>query len=92
MMIYWSYCIVGTSPLQDFIYTKYLKYIAQICRRDNSHPTKQLLFIEPTAKYVRDLWIKIQKLLNVDKDQIIENLVKITKHWKNYSNRTLVIN
>ena len=30
---------------------------------------KKPLFIKPTKKYVRDPWIKIEKLLNIDKDQ-----------------------
>jgi hypothetical protein len=45
--------IVGTQSLRDFIHVRYLKYIARniahICRRPNSHLTKQLLFIQPTA-------------------------------------------
>ena len=42
--------IVGTTPLRDFIYVRYLKYVAHVCRRNNSHLTKRLLFINPTAK------------------------------------------
>ena len=61
--------IIGTPPLRDFIYVRYLKYIAHVCRRPNSNLTKKELFIKPTAKYVRDPWIKIEKLLNMDKDQ-----------------------
>ena len=63
--------IVGTSSLSDFIHIRYLKYIAHICRRPNMNLTKQLLFINPTAKYIRDPWKKISQLLNMDKDQAI---------------------
>ena len=61
--------IVGTPSLRDFIFVRYLKYIAHVCRRPNSNLTKQLLFAVPSAKYVRDPWIKISQLLNVDKYQ-----------------------
>ena len=56
--------IIGTPPLRDFI--------AHVCRRPNSNLAKKGIFIKPRAKYqkyVRDPWIKIEKLLNIDKDQ-----------------------
>ena len=55
--------IVKTPPLRDFISVQYLSYIAHICRKENSDPTKMALFFIPKARYFRDPWVKISKLL-----------------------------
>ena len=47
-----------TSPLRDFIHSQYLKYIAYICRAENTAITK-MLFAKPCKKYCRDPWIKV---------------------------------
>ena len=33
--------IIGTPPLPDLIYVRYLKYIAHVCRRPNSNLTQK---------------------------------------------------
>ena len=48
--------IMKTVSLYNFIYSKYLKYIAHICRAENITITK-MLFAKPREKYCRDPWI-----------------------------------
>ena len=61
--------IMKTIPLRDFIYSQYLKYIAHICRADNSAITKKVLFAKPSRRYYRDPWIKIGQLMGTSVDQ-----------------------
>ena len=39
-----------TVSLRDFIYSQYLKYIAHICRAENTVITKKMLFAKPSKK------------------------------------------
>ena len=67
--------IVKTVPLRSFIYAQYLKYIAHVCRAENSALTKRLLFATATKKYYRDPWLKISNILGVS----IEQAKKLTQ-------------
>lgn len=60
--------IVGMLIVWDFIYVCNLKYIVYVWCRINFYLMKYLLFINLIVKYIRDFWIKISKVLNVDKD------------------------
>merc|ERR1712055_266426 len=68
--------IYGTPPLRDFLHVQFLRYIAHIVRRPNDHPTKTALFIEATKKNVKSVWTKVQFLLGLDRDDIINKMVK----------------
>ena len=61
--------ILKTTPLRNFIYSQYLKYIGHVCRAENTALTKILLFAMPERKYYRDPWIKIAELLGISSDQ-----------------------
>ena len=61
--------ILKTTPLKDFIYSQYLKYIGHICRAENTSLTKIMLFAKPQRKHHRNPWIKIAELLGVSIDQ-----------------------
>ena len=61
--------IMQTTPLRNFVYSQYLKYIAHICRLPNTSIPKKLLFAKPSRKYSRDIWIKISELLGVSAEQ-----------------------
>jgi retron-type reverse transcriptase len=61
--------IVKSSPLRSFIYAQHLKYIAHVCRAENTALTKKLLFAKPTKRYYRDPWIKMSEILQVSIDQ-----------------------
>ena len=51
-----------TVSLRDFIYSQYLKYIAHICRAENTAITMKMLFTKPSKKYCREPWTKIADL------------------------------
>ena len=61
--------ILSTTPLRNFIYSQYLKYIGYICRTENTALTKILLFAKPERRYYRDPWGKISGLHGVSSDQ-----------------------
>ena len=61
--------ILKTVPLRDFIYSQHLKYIAHICRAENTAITKKMLFAKPTKRFYRDPWLKAADLLGVSADQ-----------------------
>ena len=61
--------ILKTTPLRNFIYSQYLKYIGHICRAENTALTKILLFAKPQRRYYRDPWGKISELLGISSDQ-----------------------
>ena len=61
--------ILKRTPLRNFMYSQYLKYIGHICRAENTALTKILLFVKPDRKYYRDPWGKISGLLGVSSDQ-----------------------
>jgi hypothetical protein len=55
--------MLKTMPVRQFITVQYLKYIAHICRSDNTNLTKISMFFTPTKKYYHDPWIIISKHL-----------------------------
>ena len=61
--------IIKTTPLRNVIYAQYIKYIAHVCRSQNTFIPKLILFSKPTRPYYRDPWIKIAQLLQVSTDQ-----------------------
>ena len=61
--------ILRTTPLRDYIYSQYLKYIGHICRAENTSLTKIMLFARPQKRFYRNPWIKISELLGVSIDQ-----------------------
>ena len=61
--------ILRTTPLRSFIHSQYVKYIAHICRGENTTLKKIMLFAKPQKRYYRDPWIKIAELLGVSIDQ-----------------------
>ena len=61
--------ILKTVPLRDFIYSQHLKYIAHVCRAENTAITKKMLFAKPTKRFYRDPWLKAADLLGVSADQ-----------------------
>ena len=68
--------IYSTPPLLDFLHVQFLRYMAHVVRRDNAHPTKTALFIEPTRKNTKSPWSKVQFLLGLDKDHCIKKMTK----------------
>ena len=58
-----------TDPLDNFVITQHLKYIAHVCREDNGALTKILLIAKPSKKYYRDPWIKFAELLGLSVEQ-----------------------
>ena len=62
--------ILKTTPLKDFIYSQYLKYIAHVCRAENTSLTKIMLFANPQRRFYRNPWIKIAELLGVSIDKL----------------------
>ena len=61
--------ILKTTPLRNFVYSQYLKYVGHICREENTALTKILLFAKPERRFYRDPWGKIAELLGVSSDQ-----------------------
>ena len=61
--------IMKTMPLRDVIYSHHLKYIAHVCRAENTAITKKLLFAKPSKRLYRNPWLKIADLLGVTVDQ-----------------------
>ena len=61
--------ILKTTPLKDFIYSQYLKYVGHVCRAENSSLTKIMMFATPQRRFYRNPWIKISELLGVSTDQ-----------------------
>ena len=61
--------ILKTTPLKDFIYSQYLKYVGHVCRAENSSLTKIMMFARPQRRFYRNPWIKISELLGVSTDQ-----------------------
>ena len=69
-----------TPHPQDFIHVNYLKYIAHIVRRPNSHPTKKALFIQPERSHAPTIFTKIRFFLNnIDEEQIVKEMNDWTK-------------
>ena len=55
--------IVGTPNIRDFLNVQYLRYIAHICRRENTNLTKKMMFLIPSAKNIINPWIRVARLL-----------------------------
>ena len=55
--------ITKTTSIKQFANEQYLKYIGHVCRKPNNCLTKLSLFFTPKAKYYRDPWINIAKLM-----------------------------
>ena len=62
--------ITKTTNISSFCEIQHLKYIAHITRLENDALQKQLLFKLEHKKYSRDPWIKMEKDLNISKEQI----------------------
>jgi hypothetical protein len=62
--------ITKTTNISSFCKIQHLKYIAHITRLENDALQKQLLFKLEHTKYSRDPWIKMEKDLNISKEQI----------------------
>ena len=73
--------IVKTCPLRSFIYAQHLKYIAHVCRAENTDLTKVLMFAKATKRYYRDPWLKLSEILQVPIDQI----KKLTQSKKEFA-------
>ena len=61
--------IVQTMPIQNYIFSQHLKFIAHTSRCPNTAITKKMLFTKPTRRYYRDDWLKIGELLGVTPEQ-----------------------
>ena len=55
--------IVKSKPLRDFMDSQYLRFIAHVCRRDNTNLSKLSLFFIPSKSHYRDPWLNISKML-----------------------------
>ena len=66
----------STPPIGQFIHVSFLKYVAHVVRRDASHPTKQILFIQPDKKYAKSaVWRKVEFLLKpLCRDDIVKKM------------------
>ena len=62
--------ISKTKNITSFCKIQHLKYIAHVTRLENFSLQKQLLFTTNHKKYSRDVWVKIEKDLNITKMQI----------------------
>ena len=80
--------IVQTVPLREFIHAQYLRYIAHVCRQENSSITKKLLFAKASKKYFRDPWLKIAGILGVSVEQAKKETQNKHKFAELVQNRT----
>ena len=62
--------ISKTKNITSFCKIQHLKYIAHVTRLENFSLQKKLLFNTNHKKYSRDVWVKIEKDLNITKMQI----------------------
>ena len=77
--------IIKSQPLRDFMNTKYLQYIAHVCRILNTNLTKLSLFFIPSKSHVHDPWLNIYKLLG----GISIEQTKRETQWRPFFNRLL---
>ena len=68
--------ITKSQPLRDYINSQYLKYIAHVCRGENTKLTKLSFVFIPRVPYYRDPWIGISRLLG---DLPIEQIKRETQ-------------
>ena len=57
--------ILRTTPLRNTIDAQHLRYIAHVCRSQNTCLTKKMLFAKPERRNVRDPWLKYSNMLSV---------------------------
>ena len=62
--------VTKSSGIANFCKTQHLKYIAQVTRLSNDSLQKQVLFSCDHKQHARDRWLKLEKKLNISKDQI----------------------
>ena len=62
--------ITKTINISSFCKIQHLKYIAHVSRLENNALQKQLLFKTEHKKYSRNPWIKMEKELNISREQI----------------------
>ena len=62
--------ITKTTNISSFCKIQHLKYIAHVSRLENNALQKQLLFKTEHKKYSRNPWIKMEKELNISREQI----------------------
>ena len=63
------YRITGSEPIEHYIQKQQLRWVGHVCRMGNQAFQKRLLFSE-TAKFKRDLWIKLEKNSGFDRSQL----------------------
>ena len=80
--------IVQTVPLREFIHAQYLRYIAHVCRQENSSTTKKLLFAKASKKCFRDPLLKIAGILGVSVEQAKKETQNKHKFAELVQNRT----
>ena len=62
--------ITKTSSISNFCKVQHLKYIAHVTRLTNDSLQKQILFSTDHKRYARNRWVKLEKELNISKNQI----------------------
>ena len=63
------YNINTTCDILGYIKRQQLKWIAHICRMENTAAQKQLLFSSSNKKNARDIWIKVETISGMDASQ-----------------------
>ena len=61
--------ITETTPIRKHIQQQQLKYLAHVCRMQNSDIRKQVLFAENTTRS-NSIWQRWEKVLHIDKSQL----------------------
>ena len=59
--------ITKSQPISNFCDQQHLKFIAHVIRSDNACLPKRMLFMQPSRRYVHDLWGQLEKDTNIDK-------------------------
>ena len=60
---------LGVLPIEDFIRSKSLNYLAHTCRQPNTSLVKTMLFAKPIAKNYTDIWLNLARQLGVSVEQ-----------------------
>ena len=63
------YRITGAESIENYLRKQQLRWVGHVCRMCNSSFQKRLLFSD-TAKFKTDLWIKLEKISNLDRSQL----------------------
>ena len=61
--------ILRTTPLRDAINAQHLRYVAHVCRSENTCLTKKMLFAKPRRNNVRDPWLMYSDMLSISTEQ-----------------------